>query len=89
MSFPFILGKNSFIQKQISQDTNETNTRNLTKVESSPLMRWNNIQKMNIADQKVQVAEEIKRDIWKYLESFDVADDTWYNYACHISSCAK
>ena len=32
--------------------------------------------KINIADQKVQVADEIKRDIWKYLVSFDVADDT-------------
>ena len=31
--------------------------------------------KMNIADQKVQVADEIKRDIWKYLVSSDVADD--------------
>ena len=44
---------------------------------------------MNIADQKVQVAEEIKRDIWKYLVSSDVADDAWYYYACYISSCAK
>ena len=25
--------------------------------------------------QKVQVADEIKRDIWKYLVSSDVADD--------------
>ena len=31
--------------------------------------------KMNIADQKVQVADEIRRDIWKYLVSSDVADD--------------
>ena len=46
-------------------------------------------QKMNIDDQKVQVADEIKRDIWKYLVSSDVADDAWYNYACYISSCAK
>ena len=46
-------------------------------------------QKMTIADQKVQVADEIKHDIWKYLVSFDVADDTRYNYACYISSCAK
>ena len=30
---------------------------------------------MNIADQKVQVADEIKRDIWKYVVSSDVADD--------------
>ena len=34
---------------------------------------------MYIADQKVQIAEEIKRDIWKYLVSSDVADDAWYN----------
>ena len=46
-------------------------------------------QKMNIDDQKVQVADEIKRDIWKYLVSSDVEDDVWYNYACYISSCAK
>ena len=39
--------------------------------------------------QKVQVADEIKRDIWKYLVSSDVADDALYNYACYISSCAK
>ena len=44
---------------------------------------------MNIADQKVQVADEIKRDIWKYLVSSDVADDARYKYACNISSCAK
>ena len=44
---------------------------------------------MNIADQKVQVADEIKRDIWKYLVSSDVADDAWYNNACYISSCAN
>ena len=30
---------------------------------------------MNITDQKVQVADEIKRDIWKDLISSDVADD--------------
>ena len=46
-------------------------------------------QKMNIDDQKVQVAEEIKRDIWKYPVSSDVADNAWYNYACYISSRAK
>ena len=46
-------------------------------------------QKMNIADQKVQVADEIKRDIWKYQVSSDVADDAWYNYVYNISSCAK
>ena len=32
---------------------------------------------MNIADQKVQVADEIKRDIWKYLVSSEVADDAY------------
>ena len=32
-------------------------------------------EKFNIADQKVQVADEIKRYIWKYLVSSDVADD--------------
>ena len=47
------------------------------------------LQKRSIADQKVQVADEIKRDIWKYLVSSDVADDVWYNYACYISFCAK
>ena len=45
--------------------------------------------KMNIDDQKVQVADEIKCDIWIYLVSSDVADDACYNYACYISSCAK
>ena len=30
---------------------------------------------MNIDNQKVQVANEIKLDIWKYLVSSDVADD--------------
>ena len=34
-------------------------------------------QKKNIDDQKVQVADEIKHDIWKYLVSSDVADDAW------------
>ena len=43
---------------------------------------------MNIDDQKVQVADEIKRDIWKYLVSSDVIDDAWY-YMCYISFCAK
>ena len=37
---------------------------------------------MNIDDQKVQEADEIKRDIWIYLVSFEVADDACYNYAC-------
>ena len=27
---------------------------------------------------KVQVADEIKRDIWKYLVSSDVEDNAWY-----------
>ena len=44
---------------------------------------------MNIADQKVLVADEIKLDIWKYLTSSDVANDAWYNDMCNISSCAK
>ena len=46
-------------------------------------------EKMNIDDQKVQEDDEIKRDIWKWLVSSDVADHAWYNYACYISSCAK
>ena len=46
-------------------------------------------QKMNIDDQKVQVADEIKRDILKCLVSSDVADDAWYDFMCNISSCAK
>ena len=36
---------------------------------------------MIIDDQKVQVADDDKRDIWKYLVSSNVADDAWYNYA--------
>ena len=39
---------------------------------------------MNIGDQKVQVADEIKCDIWKYLVSSYVVNDAWYNYACYI-----
>ena len=31
--------------------------------------------KRDIDNQKVQVADEIKRDIWKYLASSDMADD--------------
>ena len=46
-------------------------------------------QKMNITDQKVQVADEIKRDIWKYLVSSDLATDAWYYYGQTIFSCAK
>ena len=45
--------------------------------------------KMNIDDQKVQGADEMKLDIWKYLVSSDVADNAWYIYACYISSCLK
>ena len=45
--------------------------------------------KRYIDNQKVQVANEIKRDIWKYLVSSDVANDAWYNYVCCISSCVK
>ena len=44
---------------------------------------------MNIDNQKVQVADEIKPDVWKYLVSSDVADDAWYNYVCNISSCVE
>ena len=36
--------------------------------------------KRHIDNQKVQVADEIKRDICKYRVSSDVADDAWYNY---------
>ena len=39
---------------------------------------------MNIDDQKVQVADEIMRDIWKYLVSSDVEDDA--RYQAHIIS---
>ena len=46
-------------------------------------------QNLNIDDQKVQEADEIKRDIWKYLVSSDVVDDAWYNDMCNISPCAK
>ena len=46
-------------------------------------------QKKDIDNQKVQVTDEIKRDIWKYLVSSDVADDAWYNNVYNISSCAK
>ena len=45
--------------------------------------------KMNIDDRKVQVANDIMAEIWKYLVSSDVADDACYNYVCYISSCAK
>ena len=30
---------------------------------------------ITLQEQKVQVADEIKRDIWKYLVSSDVAND--------------
>ena len=33
--------------------------------------------------EQIHVADEIKRDIWKYLVSSDVADDAWYKYACY------
>ena len=46
-------------------------------------------QKRFIDNQKVQVADEIKRDIWKYLVSSDVAADARYILASYISSCAK
>ena len=39
--------------------------------------------------QKLQVADEIKRDICKYLVSSDVTDDAWYNYVYYLSFCAK
>ena len=42
-------------------------------------------QKMDIADQKVQVAEEIKRDIWKYLVSSDVANDMMLNIIMRVT----
>ena len=41
-----------------------------------------------IDNQKVQIVDEIKRDIWKYLLSSDVADNAWYKYVYDISSCA-
>ena len=46
-------------------------------------------QKKDNDDQKVQVNDEIKRDIWKYLVSSDGEDDVWYYYVYNISSCAK
>ena len=45
--------------------------------------------KRYIDDQKVQVADEIKCDIWKYLVSSDVADDRRLNYVYYISSYEK
>ena len=39
--------------------------------------------------QKVQVADKVMRDIWGYLVSSNVADDTWYNYMYNVSSCVK
>ena len=36
-------------------------------------------QKMNVGDQKVQVADEIKRDIWKYLVWSCMYYITFYN----------
>ena len=40
-------------------------------------------------NQKVQVTDEIKRDIWKYQVSSNVTDNAWYNYVYNISSYAK
>ena len=45
-------------------------------------------QKRYIDDQKVQVVDESKRDICKYLV-YSWRDDAWYNYVYNISSCAK
>ena len=45
--------------------------------------------KRYIDNQKVQVADQIKRYICKYLVLSDVTDDTWYNYVYNISSCVK
>ena len=45
--------------------------------------------KRHIDNQKVQIADEIKRDIFKYLVSSDVADDAWYIYVYNISFWAK
>ena len=45
--------------------------------------------KRYIYNEKVQVTDEIKRDIWGYLVPSEVADDAWYNYMYNISSCAK
>ena len=36
--------------------------------------------KRRIDNQKVQVADQIKRDICQFLVSSDVADDVWYTY---------
>ena len=35
--------------------------------------------KRYIYNEKVQVADEIKRDIWIYLETSDVTDGAWYS----------
>ena len=40
-------------------------------------------------NQKVQVTDEMKRDIWIYLVSSDGEDDVRYNYVYNISSCTK
>ena len=45
--------------------------------------------KRHVDNQKVQVADEIKRDNRKYLGFSVVADDAWYNYVYKVSSCAK
>ena len=41
--------------------------------------------KRHIDNQKVQVADKIKRDICKYLVSSDVGEDVWYNYVYNIA----
>ena len=46
-------------------------------------------QKKDIDNQKVQVADEFKREIRKYLVKTDLADDAWYINVSNISSCAK
>ena len=45
--------------------------------------------KRHIVNQKVQVADEIMRDIWKYLVTSDVEDDAWYNYVYDICFWVK
>ena len=45
--------------------------------------------KRDIDYQKVQVADEVMRDIWGYVVSSDVADDAWYNNMYNVSSCVK
>ena len=42
-----------------------------------------------IDKQKEQVADKIKRDIFKYLVKCEVVDGAWYHYVYNISPCAK